>query len=100
MLQLFCWCLYTSVAGCSTLDFHGSGTPKVHVRFSRISFWEHPFVSQAVETVATIVQVPVTCDIVPILAYVLSLHTAGFSLHLLSSIALFLTVHSSISRVS
>ena len=49
---------------------------------------------------ATIAQVPVTFDIVPVLAYVQSLHTASISLHLLSSIALFLTVHSSISRVS
>ena len=49
---------------------------------------------------ATIAQVPVTFDIVPVLAYVQSLHTTSISLHLLSSIALFLTVHSSISRVS
>ena len=82
------------------MDFHGSGTSKVHVGISGISFGEHPLVSQAVETVATIAQVPVTFDIVPVLAYVQSLHTASISLHLLSSIALFLTVHSSISRVS
>ena len=43
-------------------------------------------------------KVPVTSDIVPILAFVQSLHTAGFSL--LSSVALFLIVHSSICRVS
>ena len=100
MLQLFCWHLYKSEAGFSTVDFHGSGTSKVHVGISGISFGEHPLVSQAVETVATIAQVPVTFDIVPVLAYVQSLHTASISLHLLSSIALFLTVHSSISRVS
>ena len=41
-----------------------------------------------------------TFDIVPVLAYVQSLHTPSISLHLLSSKALFLTVHSSISRVS
>ena len=45
-------------------------------------------------------KVPLTSDIMLVLAYIQSLHTAGFSLHLLSSIALFLTVHSSISRVS
>ena len=43
-------------------------------------------------------KVPVTSDIVPILAFVQSLHAAGFSL--LSSVALFLIVHSSICRVS
>ncbi len=43
-------------------------------------------------------KVPVTSDIVPILAFVQSLHTAGLSL--LSSVALFLIVHSSICRVS
>ena len=49
---------------------------------------------------ATIAQVPVTFNMMPVLAYVKSLHTTGISLHLLSSIALFLTVHSSISRVN
>ena len=56
--------------------------------------------SQAVQAVATMAQIPVTFDMVPVLTYVQSLHTTGISLHLLSSIALFLTVHSSISRVS
>ena len=51
MLQLFCWHLYKSEAGFSTVDFHGSGTSKVHVGISGISFGEHPLVSQAVETV-------------------------------------------------
>ena len=49
---------------------------------------------------ATIIQVPVNFDIVPVLSYVQSLHTASISLHLLSFKALFLTVYSSISRVS
>ena len=53
-----------------------------------------------VQTVATIAQAPVTFNMMPVLAYVKSLHTTGISLHLLSSIALFLTVHSSISRVN
>ena len=100
MLQLFCWLLYKSEAGFSTVVFLGSGTSKVHVGISGISFGEHPLVSQAVQTVATIAQIPVTFDMVPVLTYVQSLHTTGISLHLLSSIALFLTVHSSISRVS
>ena len=78
----------------------GLGLPKFMLGLVGFSFGEHPLVSQAVETVATIAQVPVTFDIVPVLAYVQSLHTASISLHLLSSIALFLTVHSSISRVS
>ena len=50
------------------MDFHGSGTPKIHVGISGISFRVHSLVSQAVETVATIVQVPITFDIVPVLA--------------------------------
>ena len=41
-----------------------------------------------------------TFDIVPVLAYVQSLPTANISLQLLSFKALFLTVYSSISRVS
>ena len=49
---------------------------------------------------ATIAQIPVTFKMMPVLTYVKSLHTPGISLHLLSSIALFLTVHSSISRVN
>ena len=100
MLQLFCWLLYKSEAGFSTVVFLGSRTSKVHVGISGISFGEHPLVSQAVQTVATIAQIPVTFNMVPVLTYVQSLHTTGISLHLLSSIALFLTVHSSISRVS
>ena len=49
---------------------------------------------------ATIAQIPVTFNMMPVLTYVKSLHTTSISLHLLSSIALFLTVHSSISRVN
>ena len=49
---------------------------------------------------ATIAQIPVTFNMVPVLTYVQSLHTTGISLHLLSSIVLFMTVHSSISRVN
>ena len=52
------------------MDFLGSGASNVHVRVSGISLGEHPLVSQAVETVATIAQVPVTFHIVPVLAYV------------------------------
>ena len=45
-------------------------------------------------------KVPVTSDKVLVLACVHSIHTVRFSLYLLLSITLFLTVHSSISRVS
>ena len=100
MLQLFCWLLYKSEAGFSTVVFLGYGTSKFHVGISGISFGEHPLVSQAVQTVATMAQIPVTFDMMPVLTYAQLLHTNGISLHLLSSIALFLTVHSSISRVS
>ena len=58
------------------MDFLGSGAFNVHVGISGISFGELPLVSQAVKTVASIAQVPVTFDIVPVLAYVQSLHTA------------------------
>ena len=45
-------------------------------------------------------KVPVTSDKVLVLACVHSIHTVRFSLYLLLSINLFLTVHSSISRVN
>ena len=57
--------------------------PRSLMGLGKISFEGHPSVSEAIETVATFVQ---------------SLHTAGLSL--LSSVALFLIVHSSICRVS
>ena len=51
----------------------GLGLPKFMLGLVGFSFGEHPLVSQAVETVATIAQVPVTFDIVPVLVYVQSL---------------------------
>ena len=54
----------------SSLNFHTSEIFKLYVKINRTSVWEHPLVSQAVETVATIDKSPVTFDIVPVLAYV------------------------------
>ena len=96
--------LYESEAGYSTVNFHRSGISKFHVGINGISIGEHPLVSQAVKTVfrlrPPLPKYQSTFDIVPVLAYVQSLHTASISLHLLSFKALFLTVYSSISRVS
>ena len=65
---------------------------------------EHPLVSQAVKAVfrlrPPLPQYQSTFDIVPVLAYIQSLPTANLSLQLLSFKALFLTIYSSISRVS
>ena len=88
----------------STMNFHRSGISKLHVGINGISIGEHPLVSQAVKTVfrlrRPLPKYQSTFDIVPVLAYVQSLHTASISLQLLSFKALFLTVYSSISGVS
>ena len=68
----------------STVNFHRSGISKLHVGINGISIGEHPLVSQAVKTVFGL-RFPLpkyqsTFDIVPVLAYVLSLHTASISL--------------------
>ena len=80
---------------CSTVNFHRSGISKLHVGINGISIGEHSLVSQAVKTVFRL-RFPLpkyqsTFDIVPVLAYVLSLHKASISLQL-SFKALFLTV--------
>ena len=100
MLNLFVGTYISQRLGSVLWISMGLGLPKFMLGLVGFSFGELPLVSQAVETVATIAQVPVTFDIVPVLAYVQSLHTASISLHLLSFKALFLTVYSSISRVS
>ena len=65
---------------------------------------EHPLVSQSVKAVfrlrPPLPQYQSTFDIVPVLAYIQALPTANISLQLLSFKALFLTIYSSISRVS
>ena len=77
---------------------------KFHVGINGVSVGEHPLVSQAVKTVfrlrPPLPQYQSTFDIVPVLAYVQSLHTASISLQLLSFKTLFLNVYSSIFRVS
>ena len=96
--------LYESEAGYSTVNFHRSGISKFHVGINRISFGEHPLVYQTLKTVfrlrPPLPKYQSTFDIVPVLAYVQSLHTASISLQLLSFKAQFLNVYSSISRVS
>ena len=65
---------------------------------------EHPLVSQAVKAVfrlrPPLPQYQSTFDIVLVLAYVQSLPTTSIPLKLLSFKTLFLTIYSSISRVS
>ena len=96
--QLFCYSLYKSDTGFSTRVFHGSGVSWVHDEIRKISFEGTHLFLRLLKLWLPLSKVPVTSDIVPILAFVQSLHTAGFSL--LSSVALFLIVHSSICRVS
>ena len=96
--------LFESGAEYSTVNFHRSGISKFHVGIDGISIGEHPLVSQAVKAVyrlrPPLPKYQSTFDIVPVLAYVQSLPTENISLQLLSFKALFLTVYSSISRVS
>ena len=78
------------------MNFHRSGISKLHVGINGVSIGEYPLVSQAVKTVFRL-RFPLpkyqsTFDIVPVLAYVLSLHTASISLQLLLFKASFLTV--------
>ena len=92
--------IYKSEAGSVLWISLGLGLPRFMLGLVVFPLGSIHLFSQAVQAVATMAQIPVTFDMVPVLTYVQSLHTTGISLHLLSSIALFLTVHSSISRVS
>ena len=96
--------LYESGAEYSTVNFHRLAISKFHVGIYGIPMGEHPLVSQAVKAVfrlrPPLPQYQSTFDIVPVLAYIQSLPTANLSLQLLSFKALFLTIYSSISRVS
>merc|ERR1712163_27745 len=87
-----------------TLNFHRSSISKFYVGIHRVPIGEHPLVCQAVKAVfrlrPPLPQYKSTFDIVPVLAYIRSLPTASISLQLLSYKALFLTIYSSISRVS
>ena len=96
--------LFESGAEYSTVNFHRSGISKFHVGIDGISIGEHPLVSQAVKAVfrlrPPLPKYQSTFDMVPVLAYVQSLPTTGISLQLLTFKTLFLTIYSSISRVS
>ena len=96
--------LYESGAEYSTVNYHRSAVSKFHVGVQGVPMGEHPLVSQAVKAVFRLrphlPQYQSTFDIVPVLAYVQSLPTASISLKLLSFKTLFLTIYSSISRVS
>ena len=96
--------LFESGAEYSTVNFHRSSISKFHVGIDGISIGEHPLVSQAVKAVyrlrPPLPKYQSTFDIVPVLAYVRSLPTANISLKQLSLKTLFLTIYSSISRVS
>ena len=96
--------LYEEGAEWSTVNFHRSSISKFHVGIHSVPIGEHPLVCQAVKAVfrlrPPLPQYKSTFDIVPVLAYICSLPTANISLQLLSFKALFLTIYSSISRVS
>ena len=97
---------YMSVSGAeySTVNFHRSAISKFHASVDGSPVGEHPLVSQAVRAVfrlkPPLPKYQATFDIVPVLNYVRSLPTDRISLKQLSFKALFLTVYSSISRVS
>lgn len=97
---------YMSESGAeySTVNFHRSAISKFHVSVDGSPVGEHPLVSQAVRAVfrlkPPLPKYQATFDIVPVLNYVRSLPTDSISLKQLSFKALFLTVYSSISRVS
>ena len=86
------------------MNFHRSSISKFHVGIHGVPLGDHPLVSQAVKAVfrlrPPLPQYKSTFDIVPVLNYIRSLPTATVSLHLLSFKALFLTIYSSIYRVS
>ena len=75
--------LYESGAEYSTVYFHRSGIAKFHVGINGVSVGEHPLVSQAVKTVfrlrPPLPQYQSTFDLVPVLAYVQSLHRASIT---------------------
>ena len=89
--------LFESGAEYSTVNFHRSGISKFHGGIDGNAIEEHPLVSQAVKAVfrlrPPLPKYQSTFDIVPVLAYVQSLPTLTFK-------TLFLTIYSSISRVS
>ena len=97
---------YMSVSGAeySTINFHRSAISKFHASVDGSPVGEHPLVAQAVRAVfrlkPPLPKYQATFDIVPVLNYVRSLPTDSISLKQLSFKALFLTVYSSISRVS
>ena len=86
------------------MNFHRSSISKFHVGTHSVPIGEHPLECQAIKAVfrlrPPLPQYKSTFDIVPVLAYIRSLPTATISLQLLSFKALFLTIYSSISRVS
>ena len=96
--------LYEAGKKYSTVNYHRSVVSKFHVGVQGLPMGEHPLVSQAVKSVfrlrPPLPQYQSTFDIVPVLSYVQSLPTASISFKLLSLKTLFLTIYSSISRVS
>ena len=100
MLRILVQANYKSEAGSVLWISLDLGLPRFMLGLVVFPLGSIHLFSQALQAVASMAQIPVPFDMVPVLTFVQSLHTAGISLHLLSSIALFLTVHSSISRVS
>ena len=96
--------LYEAGKKYSTVNYHRSVVSKFHVGVQGLPMGEHPLVSQAVKSVfrlrPPLPQYQSTFDIVPVLSYVQSLPTTSISFKLLSLKTLFLTIYSSISRVS
>lgn len=96
--------LSESGAEYSTVNYHRSAISKFHLPVDGVSIGEHPLCSQAVRAVyrlrPPLPKYQATFDIIPVLEYVRSLPTATISLQLLSFKTLFLTIYSSISRVS
>ena len=96
--------LTVSGAQYSTVNYHRSAISKFHVGVAGVPIGEHPLVCQAVRAVfrlrPPLPKYQSAFDIVPVLAYFANQPTCNLSLKPLVYKTLFLTIYSSLSRVS
>ena len=96
--------LAISGAQYSTVNYHRSAISKFHTGVAGVPIGEHPLVCQAVKAVfrlrPPLPKYKSTFDIVPVLVHFLNQPTDNLTLKQLTFKTLFLTVYSSLSRVS
>ena len=96
--------LAMSGAQYSTVNYHRSAISKFHTGVAGVPIGEHPLVCQAVKAVfrlrPPLPKYKSTFDIVPVLVHFLNQPTDNLTLKQLTFKTLFLTVYSSLSRVS